>query len=68
MIPETLACPRCFSTGFDLEKYEALIKTLCRIVMIVVILIAEGFRQAGELESLGVAFGNEKKKMWLFKT
>jgi hypothetical protein len=29
--------------------------------MIVVILIAEGFRQAGELENLRVAFGNEKK-------
>jgi hypothetical protein len=28
--------------------YEAPAKTSCRIVMIVVLLIAEGFRQAGE--------------------
>jgi hypothetical protein len=38
-------------------------KISCRIVMIVVILIAEDFRQAGELENLRVAFGNENKKV-----
>jgi hypothetical protein len=43
-------------------EYEAPTKTSCRIVMIVAILITEGFRQAGELENLRVAFGNEKKK------
>jgi hypothetical protein len=41
---------------------EAPAKTSCRIVMIVVILIAEGFRQLGESENLRGAFGNEKKK------
>jgi hypothetical protein len=36
-------------------------------MMIVVILIAEGLGQAGELENLRVAFGDEKKRIWFFK-
>jgi len=53
--------------NFGQVEYEAPAKTSCRIIMIVVILITEGFRQAGELENLRVSFGNEKEK-WLFKT
>jgi hypothetical protein len=48
--------------NFGKVEYEALAKTSCRIVIILAILIAKGFRQAGELVSLRVAFGNEKKK------
>jgi len=54
--------PHTEAGQFGKVEYEAQQKTSCRIVMIVVILIAEGFRQAGELENFKVAFGNEKKK------